>query len=145
MADPASLTADELDSRVQRLVISLGERLTDRDRDLVGVALRRARERDDVVEALVDRGLEVDRLLARNEGLEAVFEAALAHRQAAGEQRAGATGALAPAGGADAGARGAGGRRGRAGAEAAAGRDPRRREGEGRAGGGATVRVKDGA
>jgi hypothetical protein len=84
VADHTSLTADDLGPRVQRLLISPGERLTNRDRDLVGEALRRARERDEMGEALVDRGLEVDRLLARNQALEAVFEAALARRQASG-------------------------------------------------------------
>jgi hypothetical protein len=38
--DPASLTACELDSRAQRLMTSLGERLTDASRGLLREALR---------------------------------------------------------------------------------------------------------
>jgi hypothetical protein len=40
MIDPASLPAYELDSRVQRHMTGLGERLANRDRDLVPDALR---------------------------------------------------------------------------------------------------------
>jgi hypothetical protein len=54
MAAPAALTAYELDSRVQRLMTTLGERLTHLDRDV----LRRAGEREGLVEALLDRNLQ---------------------------------------------------------------------------------------
>jgi hypothetical protein len=52
VTDPATLTADEFDTRIQRLMTSLGERLISAHRDLLREALRRAGERDGVVEAL---------------------------------------------------------------------------------------------
>ena len=59
-----------------------GDRLTNAGSDLLGEALRRAGEREGLVEALLDRGLQWDPLLERNRLLEAVAEAALAYRRA---------------------------------------------------------------
>jgi hypothetical protein len=59
----------------------LCERLTDLDREMLRDAVRRAKEREGVVEALLDRNLQWDAQLERNRLLEAVAEAALAHRQ----------------------------------------------------------------
>jgi hypothetical protein len=81
--DPASLPAYELDSRVQQLMTTLGERLTRLDCEV----LRRAGEREGVVEALLDRTLQWEQQLERNRLLEEVAEAALAVRQ--GDRAAG--------------------------------------------------------
>jgi hypothetical protein len=66
---------------------TLGERLTHLDREVLREVLRRAGEREGVVEALLDRGLQWDAQLERNRRLEAVAEAALALRR--GERDAG--------------------------------------------------------
>jgi hypothetical protein len=82
MLDPASLPAYELDARVQRLMTTLGERLTHLDREVLREVLRRAGEREGVVEALLDRTLQWDMQVERNRLLEAVAEVALAYRRA---------------------------------------------------------------
>jgi hypothetical protein len=79
--DPAALTPSELSARVVRLMTTLGERLTHFDRELLREAVRRAGERDGVVEALLDRNLQWAPQLERNRLLEEVAEAALAFRQ----------------------------------------------------------------
>jgi hypothetical protein len=81
MLDPAALTAQELSARIERLMTTLGERLTHLDCEVLREAVRRAGERESVVEALLDRNLEWDAQLERNRLLEAVAEAALAFRQ----------------------------------------------------------------
>ena len=83
MLDPASLSRYKLSARVERLMTTLGERLTNLDREVLREVLRRAKEREGVVEALVDRGLQWDVQLGRNRRLETVAEAALAYRRAA--------------------------------------------------------------
>jgi hypothetical protein len=60
--------------------LARGERLTRLDRAVLREVLRRAGEREGVVEALLDRGLQWGPQLERNRLLEAVAEAALAHR-----------------------------------------------------------------
>jgi hypothetical protein len=60
---------------------TLGERLTHLDREVLREAVRRAGEREGVVEALLNRNLQWDVQLERNRLLEAVAEAALAYRQ----------------------------------------------------------------
>jgi hypothetical protein len=87
MLDPASLSARDLDARVQRLMTTLGERLTRLDREVLRELMRRAGEREGVVEALLDRNIQWDVQLERNRLLEAVAEAALALRQ--GDKAAG--------------------------------------------------------
>ena len=87
MTGPASLGASELDSRAQRLMTSLGGRLTNPDRGLLREVLRRASEREGLVDALLDRNLQWAAQLGRNRLLEEVAEAALAFRQ--GESDAG--------------------------------------------------------
>jgi hypothetical protein len=64
-----------------------GDRLTNAGSDLLGEALRRAGEREGLVEALLDRGLQWDVQLERNRLLVAVAEAAVALRR--GERDAG--------------------------------------------------------
>jgi len=81
MLDPASLSARDLDARVQRLMTTLGERLTRLDREVLRELMRRAGEREGVVEALLDRNIQWDVQLERNRLLEAVAEAALALRR----------------------------------------------------------------
>jgi hypothetical protein len=66
---------------------TLGERLTHLDREVLREAVRRAGEREGVVEALLDRNLQWGAQLERNRLLEEVAEAALALRQ--GERDAG--------------------------------------------------------
>jgi hypothetical protein len=85
--DPAALTAYELSGRVERMMTTLGERLTNLDREVLREVVRRAGEREGVVEALLDRNLEWEPQLERNRLLEAVADAALALRQ--GERDAG--------------------------------------------------------
>ena len=87
MLEPAALTPLELSGCVARLMTTLGERLTHLDREILREAVRRAGERDGVVEALLDRNLEWEPQLERNRLLEAVADAALALRQ--GERDAG--------------------------------------------------------
>jgi hypothetical protein len=84
---PACLTACELDARVQRLTTTLGERLTHLDREVLREVMKRAGEREGVVEALLDRTLQWGPQLERNRLLEEVAEAALALRR--GEREAG--------------------------------------------------------
>jgi hypothetical protein len=79
--DPAPLTASELGARIERLMATLGERLTHLDREVLREAVRRAGERDGVVEALLDRNLQWGAQLERNRLLEAVAEAALEYRR----------------------------------------------------------------
>jgi hypothetical protein len=81
MTGPASLGASELDSRAQRLMTSLGGRLTNPDRGLLREVLRRASEREGLVDALLDRTPQGGPQLERNRLLEAVAEAALALRR----------------------------------------------------------------
>jgi hypothetical protein len=81
VTDPANLTADELASRAQRLMTTLGERLTRLDREVLRAVLRRANEREGVVEALLDRNLQWGPQLERNRLLEEVAGAALALRR----------------------------------------------------------------
>jgi hypothetical protein len=85
--DPASLTAYELSARVERMMTTLGERLTHLDREVLREAVRRAGERDGVVEALLDRNCQWGPQPERNRLLEEVAEAALALRR--GERDAG--------------------------------------------------------
>jgi hypothetical protein len=85
--DPAALTAYQLSARIMRLMTTLGERLTNLDCEVLREVLRRAGEREGVVEALLDRNLQWDAQLECNRLLEAVAEAALALRQ--GERDAG--------------------------------------------------------
>jgi hypothetical protein len=66
---------------------TLGERLTHLDRETLREAVRRAGEREGVVEALLDRNLQWGPQLERNRLLEEVAAAALALRQ--GERDAG--------------------------------------------------------
>jgi hypothetical protein len=56
--DPASLTAYELSARIERMMTTLGERLTNLDREVLREAVPRAGDREGVVEALLDRNLE---------------------------------------------------------------------------------------
>jgi hypothetical protein len=60
---------------------TLGERLTHLDREVLREVLRRAGEREGVVEALLDRNLQWGPQLERNRLLEEVAAAALALRQ----------------------------------------------------------------
>jgi hypothetical protein len=85
--DPASSPVCELSARIARLMTTLGERLTHLDREVLREAVRRASEREGVVEALLDRNLQWAAQLGRNRLLEEVAEAALAFRQ--GESDAG--------------------------------------------------------
>jgi hypothetical protein len=85
--DPAALTSYELSARIERLMTTLGERLTHLDREVLREAVRRAGEREGVVEALLDRNLQWGAQLERNRLLEGVAEAALAYRQ--GDREAG--------------------------------------------------------
>jgi hypothetical protein len=85
--DPAALPAYQLSARVVRLMTTLGERLTRLDCEVLREVLRRAGEREGVVDALLDRNLQWDAQLERNRLLEEVAEAALALRQ--GERDAG--------------------------------------------------------
>jgi hypothetical protein len=85
--DPASLTAYELSARVERMMTTFCERLTNLDREVLREAVRRAGERDGVVDALLDRTLQWEPQLECNRLLEAVADAALALRQ--GERDAG--------------------------------------------------------
>ncbi len=87
MFDPASSPVSELSARVERLMTTLGERLTHLDREVLREAVRRASEREGVVEALLDRNLQWGPQLERNRLLEEVAEAALALRR--GERDAG--------------------------------------------------------
>jgi hypothetical protein len=68
-------------------MVTLGERLTHLDREILREAVRRAGERDGVVEALLGRNLQWGPQLERNRVLEEVAAAALAHRQ--GDREAG--------------------------------------------------------
>jgi hypothetical protein len=79
--DPASSPASELSARIDRLMTTLGERLTHLDREVLREAVRRAGEREGVVEALLDRNLQWGVQLERNRLLEEVAGAALALRQ----------------------------------------------------------------
>jgi hypothetical protein len=65
MIDPASLSPYELSARVERLMTTLGERLTNLDREVLREAVRRAGERDGVVDALLDRTLQWEPQLER--------------------------------------------------------------------------------
>jgi len=85
--DPASSPVCELSARIDRLMTTLGERLTHLDREVLREAVRRASEREGVVEALLARNLQWAAQLERNRRLEEVAEAALAFRQ--GESDAG--------------------------------------------------------
>jgi hypothetical protein len=85
--DPASSPVCELSARIDRLMTTLGERLTHLDREVLREAVRRASEREGVVEALLDRNLQWAAQLERNRLLEEVAEAAAASRQ--GESDAG--------------------------------------------------------
>jgi hypothetical protein len=85
--DPAALPVYQLSARVVRLRTTLGERLTRLDCEVLREVLRRAGEREGVVEALLDRNMQWDAQLERNRLLEEVAEAALALRQ--GERDAG--------------------------------------------------------
>ena len=58
MFDLASSPVSELSARVERMLTTLGERLTHLDREILREAVRRAGERDGVVEALLDRNLQ---------------------------------------------------------------------------------------
>jgi hypothetical protein len=87
VTNPASLTANEFDTRIQWLMNSLGERLISAHRDLLREALRRVGEREGLVEALLDRGLQWDAQLGRNRLLEEVAEAALDYRRATEERQ----------------------------------------------------------
>jgi hypothetical protein len=69
------------------MMTTFGERLTNLDREVLREAVRRAGEREGVVEALLDRNLEWGPQLERNRRLEEVAEAALALRR--GERDAG--------------------------------------------------------
>ena len=60
---------------------TLGERLTRLDREVLRAVLRRANEREGVVEALLDRNLQWGPQLERNRLLEEVAGAALALRR----------------------------------------------------------------
>jgi len=62
---------------------TLGERLTHLDREVLREAVRRAGERDGVVEALLGRNLQWGPQLERNRLPEAVADAALEYRRAA--------------------------------------------------------------
>jgi hypothetical protein len=62
---------------------TLGEQLSHLDREVPREALRRAGEREGVVEALLDRNLQWGAQLERSRLLEEVAEAALAYRRAA--------------------------------------------------------------
>jgi hypothetical protein len=55
----------ELSARVDRLMITLGERLSNLDREVLREAVRRAGERDGVVNALLDRTLQWEPQLER--------------------------------------------------------------------------------
>jgi hypothetical protein len=55
--DPAALTAPEIIARVERMMDTLGERLTHLGREVLHEAGRRAGERDGVTEALLDCNL----------------------------------------------------------------------------------------
>jgi hypothetical protein len=79
--DPAGSPVCELSARIDRLMTTLCERLTHLDREVLREAVRRASEREGVVEALLDRNLQWAAQLERNRLLEEVAEAALASRQ----------------------------------------------------------------
>jgi hypothetical protein len=68
-------------------MVTLGERLTHLDREVLREVLRRAGARAGVVEALLDRNMQWGAQLERNRRLEEVAEAALAFRQ--GDREAG--------------------------------------------------------
>jgi hypothetical protein len=82
MFDPAGMSAYELGGRVQRLRVTLGERRTHLDREVLREVLQRAGEREGVVEALLDR-TPAGRAVERNRLLKAAAEAALAYLPAA--------------------------------------------------------------
>ena len=81
LLDPAALPPLELSGCVARLMTTLGGRLTRLDREILREAVRRAGQREGVVEALLDRNLQWGAQLDRNRLLEEVAAAALALRQ----------------------------------------------------------------